>query len=1003
VARAAWKHVRLGQWAVLVPLLAGSALIASQATAVSSLAATSTTVSSSAARPVLLPASAAPRLPAGATSLGTMPATQQVNFDVQLKVSDQAALTEYLSGLANRNSPYFHHFLSKGQFGPLFGPTLSQVGQVEAALRAAGLTPGQVTADRLTIPVTASASAVEHAFGIGLQRYRLRGGRVAYANSVAPKIAASVAPLVEGVLGLDDLAQAQSASLVRTQASPGGSVGPAKALGPDVSAEASSVGPQPCTAASSVWANTINVFADYYGMSQLYGLGDLGQGERIGVMEFEPDLPSDISAYEACYGITTPVNYITVDGGTGTTGAGSGEAALDIELLASLAPGSTIDVYQAPNTVAPGMLDVLTTFVTNDTDSVLSSSWGLCESDLVPAVLNAQEEEAEEADSQGQTILSASGDNGSTACSSSSTPNAALDVLAPAVDPYIVSVGGTELAPSGEIVWNESGNDTGAGGGGISQDWCMPDYQYQPSIPGIFGPYETTNSACKDSVDSQGYVREVPDVSANADPYSGYVIYLNGTWEGGWGGTSAATPLWGAIAALTDASPFCSAYGSGPAGALPQALYASVASEESTIYSGSYPQMIRDVTSGNNDYTPSGYTGGRYPATKGYDLASGLGAPIVGGVDSTGAASTYFAGYAAMMCRQMATTLTTDQVTGVSPATGQAEKTAPVTIDGAGFLPIAGADRVGVYSGATLLATLTPSCTTLACTVTLPAEAPGTVDLRVSVEDGAYTNAVAADRYTYTAVVPSISSLSPAKGTAHGGTKVTVHGSNFVGVTSVTFGGKAGTNVAVSSLTTLTVDAPAGVEGEMAKVVVTTAGGTSNVASYLYVDTPHISSLSPAKGTANGGTKVTIHGADFAGVTSVTFGGKAGTKIAVSSLTTLTVIVPKGTEGKKVNVVVTAAGGTSNAATYLYADTPHISSLSPAKGTHSGGTKITIHGVDFVGVTSVTFGGKAGTKITVSSLTTLTVVVPKGTKGTKVKVVITAAGGTSNSVLYLYT
>ena len=127
-----------------------------------------------------------------------------------LKVRDQAALNAYLGGLANRESPYFHRFLAKGQFGPMFGPTLSQVAAVDAALKASGLTPGQVTADRLTIPVTAPKSAIENAFGTSLLSYRLPGGRVAYANSSAPKIAASVAPLVEGVLGLNDLAQAQS-------------------------------------------------------------------------------------------------------------------------------------------------------------------------------------------------------------------------------------------------------------------------------------------------------------------------------------------------------------------------------------------------------------------------------------------------------------------------------------------------------------------------------------------------------------------------------------------------------------------------------------------------------------------------------------------------------------------------------------------------------------------------------------------------------------------------
>lgn len=851
------KKNRLTKSVILVPLLAVGALLGSQAAAVpsTSLAETSSTASPSASAIVALRASTAPRIPAGAVSLGSVPASQELHLDITLKVRDQSALTAYLNGLANQKSPYFHLFLGKGQFGPMFGPTLSQVAAVEDALKSAGLPPGQVTADRLTIPVTATASAVARAFGIGLLGYRLPGGRMAYANSAAPKIAASAAPYVVGVLGLNDLYQAQSVSLERASAertSPERTPSAVKPralgagpLGPDASAKASvkasvkagakasATGPQPCRAASDEWPNTINMFAGYYGMSQLYGLGDLGQGERIALMEFEPNLPSDVSAYESCYGISTPVKYIKVDGGAGT-GDGSGEAALDIDILAGLAPDAAIDVYQAPNTIDPGMYDIFSDFVGNDTEKVLSSSWGLCESEWGAADLKSDEQLAEEADAHGQTILAAAGDYGSTACFNPSVANDSLDVVAPAAMPYIDSVGGTEINSGREIVWNESASELGAGGGGISGYWCMPGYQYQPSIPGTFSPYDPMSSACTDSADPRGYRREAPDITANADPESGYVVYYDGQWQGGWGGTSAATPLWGAIAALTDASPFCTDYASGDPGVLPQALYSAVASEKSAIYGTSHPQVLRDITSGNNDYTPSNYAGGLYSAATGYDLASGLGAPIVGGLDSSGGASTYFPGYTALMCKYMATTLKTSQVTGVSPATGTAGYTTKVTIGGKGFLPITGADHVGVYSGSALLATLTPSCTATACTVTLPAENQETVNLRVSVEDGAYTSASTADHFTYVAGVPRISSLSPAAGTAAGGTKVTIHGSNFVVVKSVTFGGKAGTNLKATSVTSLTVVTPKGTKGENAKVVITAAGGASNTGTYLY-------------------------------------------------------------------------------------------------------------------------------------------------------------------------
>jgi len=784
-----------------------------------------------AARTQALPGSAAPRVPAGATRLGAVPASQPVHFDVALNVRDQAALTAYLDGLANRQSPYYHRFLAKGQFGPMFGPTLAQVQAVEGALKAAGLSPGAVTPDRLIIPVTATAAQADRAFGVSLINYRLPGGRVAFANATAPAIATSVAPLVLGVLGLNDLYEAQPESLARASAAPARQGGLSAGL-KATAVQATVAGPQPCPAAAQAGKTTINYFADYYGISQLYSLGDLGQGQRVALLELEPDTPSNVTAYENCYGLhRATVNYDTVDGGPGNAPQ-SPETPLDIDVVAGLAPEATIDVYQAPNT-ATGIVDALDDFVDTDTDATLSTSWGACEADTGAQVLNLYGDMAEAADAQGQTVLAAAGDSGSTDCYSPASGGSDLAIDAPGSTPYVISVGGTGFGSSGEaVVWNDSGHAEGAGGGGLSGYWCMPDYQYQPSIPGLFAGETSTYSACADSVDTPGYAREAPDVAANADPETGYVVYDQGGWQV-IGGTSGAAPVWAAIAALTDASPYCSAYGSGPAGVFPQALYAAVADDAASIYHGARPQVIQDITSGNNDYTPSGYTGGLYEAGTGYDLASGLGAPIVAGVSPAGASSTYYPGYTALMCKVTATRLTSDRVTSVSPDLGAAGKRATVTVHGSGFLPIAGADQLRVYSGSTVLATLTPSCSTTSCTVTLPAESARTVSLRVSVEDGGYTATVSGDRYTYESP-PHVKSVSPAKGSHKGGTKVTVKGSNFAGVKSVTFGGKAGTRVTVSGTGTLTVITPKGTRGAKVKVVIAAAGGTSNTVLFLY-------------------------------------------------------------------------------------------------------------------------------------------------------------------------
>ncbi|HEX3489378.1 MAG TPA: S53 family peptidase [Streptosporangiaceae bacterium] len=697
--------------------------------------------------PVALTASLAPPLPAGAVRLGTLAPGTRLRLEVALSLPDQARLTAFLSGLEDPGSPFYQRFLRPGQFGPRFGPSLARVAAVQNALRQAGLSPGRVSADRLSIPVTATAAAVERAFRITLGSYRLPGGRAAYANTTAPRLPAAVAGLVQGVLGLNDLYPEQHLSS-----------GPADALAarPMSSRTAgrarvtTGLGPQPCEAASGSLANTANVVAAHYGMNLLYLMKDFAKGSKIGVLELEPNLHSDITAYDKCYGVSPKISYIKVAGGL-KSGAGEGEAALDIEMLAGLAPKAAIDVYQAPNTNA-AFYDIFRKFAVSDTDKILSVSWGSCEASTSVAQEKALETVFEQANAQGQSVFAAAGDEGSTSCFRPSTgqPDPKLSALSPAVEPYVLGVGGTSFEGSGasqkEIVWNDSNSalGTGAGGGGISSRWCMPGYQHQTKIPGIISARSKKDhgSSCKSK-----YFRQSPDLAAAGDPIYGYAVYYNGQWVfGGIGGTSAATPVWASVAALVDASPFCQAYGSrGPT--LPQNFYTAVAARRSYVYS-STPQVLRDVTIGNNDYTPSGYTGGRYRATRGYDMASGLGVPMVSGL----ANRTWYvfrAGLTQLLCHQSATRLKSVKVTSVAPRSGPAHKKIKVKVHGSGFLPIASADEAQIVSGSKVLATVSATCTTTSCTVTLPAESARTVDIRIFAASLWLSPKTKADRFTY--------------------------------------------------------------------------------------------------------------------------------------------------------------------------------------------------------------------------------------------------------------
>jgi kumamolisin len=108
--------------------------------------------------------------------------------------------------------------------------------------------------------------------------------------------------------------------------------------------------------------------------------------------------------------------------------------------------------------------------------------------------------------------------------------------------------------------------------------------------------------------------REVPDVSADADPNTGYAIFYGGQW-GGIGGTSAAAPTWAAFTALVNASSGC---GGKAIGFANPALYAAAGTW--------FGSDFIDITSRNNDST--GTNGGRFTAGAGFDMASGLGTPV---------------------------------------------------------------------------------------------------------------------------------------------------------------------------------------------------------------------------------------------------------------------------------------------------------------------------------------------------------------------------------------
>ena len=572
--------------------------------------------------------------PTGARFVGPVAPAAVVHVTVTLRPRDPAALSAYARAVGTLGSGSYHQYLSPAQFAQRFGATATQIRRVTAALRARGLRPGPASRGRLSIPVTADAARFENAFHVALSRVEFSGRRPAIAASAPAAIPASISADVQSVVGLTTSAQPQPlfarAPAARARAASTALARPHVATG----------GPQPCAAARnaapSQSAYTDDQIASAYGFSSLYGAGNLGTGTTVAVYELEPNDPNDIAAYESCYGIHTRVSYVSVDGGAGG-GAGSGEAALDIENLIGLAPGVNVLVYQGPNSASgspgSGPYDTFSAIINQDRARVVTVSWGQCESALGRGNATAEDTLFQQAAVEGQTIVAASGDNGSEDCDTGGAlPQTQLAVDDPSSQPFVTGVGGTSLKSLGprpsESVWNSGGtpvtvaaqSQPGAGGGGVSSFWGMPPAQLNASsFLGVRGS-AAAGSACGNA---GGFCREVPDVSADGDPSTGYLIYWNGSrsvpdQESGWqgiGGTSAAAPLWAALMAIADSSSACAGV---PVGYADPGLYRAA--------SGSYASNFNDVTTGNNDFT--GTNSGHYQAAAGYDPASGLGTPF---------------------------------------------------------------------------------------------------------------------------------------------------------------------------------------------------------------------------------------------------------------------------------------------------------------------------------------------------------------------------------------
>ncbi len=899
-------------------------------------------------RPALVPIGVVPHVPASDRGLGQMASGRSLQVGLALKPRDPAALAAYATGVSQPSSPLYHHYMTPSELAARFGPSSATVAAAERALRADGLSLGTLPADHLLVPATGTVGRIESAFHVRMNGYRLAGGQSGWASSGLPLLPRSLAGSVAALIGLDQLSLPRAlgvaaASPATSSTASGGSASTAPGSsngGSDVMLQRALRGARPtpakvtklptaCNAAlqTALGTNgwTDDAIANAYGFSPLLTRGDLGAGETIALFELEPFASSDIAGFDRCYyGHARPkqVKAVRVDG-FGLAGPGVGESVLDIEDLQALAPDARILVYEAPNTTWGG-LDEYNAIVSQDRANIVSTSWGECETASQIASPGAQQVENtifEEAAAEGQTVLAASGDTGSDDCASTpfgtTTPAAPYrSVDDPASQPYVLAVGGVSLdtatTPPSETAWND-GSSLGGGGGGFSNSWPSPSWQVDSGIPGT-GPG----------------MRRLPDGSASADEFRGTTVFSKdfaGKASGssglpsGWsviGGTSSATPQWAAALAIIADSASCrglpvTAGGPDLGFAAPE-LYA-VASG-----AASYRASFTNVTKGNNDVFG---LGNGYSAGPGFNMATGLGSPLLTG---PGGRPGLAADLCAVALGKPTVGASVPDVSSVSPASGPIAGGTPVTITGSGF-PSGSPSEVSVQFGAAAAAVQSVTATSITVTAPASATAPatqsfaGASDVAVSVTvtgGGAARTSLPSPgaHFDYVGLAPggagtpTVTGVAPSGGITTGGGTVTIFGNSFTtdgGVTSVTFGGVS-TAFRVLSDSELTAAVPS--EGAstacasgsgfdpanvcQVEVVVSDAAGSSPTSTILpaltgpivftasgvvkptpetevaattteydYAPKPVITSISPDPAGASSTSPVVLHGSGF--------------------------------------------------------------------------------------------------------------------------------------------
>ena len=577
----------------------------------------------------MLPGTHSPRARA-ANDIGALSASTPVggmSLVFTRTAAQEADLAQLLGQLQDASSPQYHQWLTPAQFATRFGLADSDLAKVEGWLTAQGFQVTGVSNAHDRVFFSGTAAQVSAAFGTELHRFQNEAGEEHFAPMGDLSIPAALAGVVRTV---------SNVSSFRPH--------------PHVH-----VKPRFTSSQTGNHFLTPADLAVIYDINAVYNSGYTGSGQTIAVVGQSAINTTDITNFQTAAGVPVRAPNVVLMPGTGTSTTVTGdetESDLDLEYTSGVARGANVTFVYTGNNQNYGVFDALQYTIDNKLANIISVSYGDCETDLSAADYATLDAMLAQAAAQGESVIAAAGDNGSTDCYEDKNLTLAqregVSADFPSVSEYVTGLGGTMLTSAAvasgssywqsasgsdvigsalsyvpEQVWNnDSATLLSAGGGGVSVFTARPSWQ--TGVTGIAsGSYRLTpDVSLAASPENAGYLYCSEDIQATGITGSCAKGFRdsNGNYLTVAGGTSFAAPVFAGMVAILEQR----LNNTTGLGLLNPTLY-TLASNSTT-----YASAFHDITVGSNGClsgsaicTAAG--AGSYAAGTGYDSATGLG------------------------------------------------------------------------------------------------------------------------------------------------------------------------------------------------------------------------------------------------------------------------------------------------------------------------------------------------------------------------------------------